>query len=424
MQGFFNVISVTAFQELLTRFAPGEQQTTALEDGLGMVLAQDVLAGEDLPLANRSSMDGYALAAQDSFGASDTNPTPLDCVGTVDIQSPPGFTLEPGQCAAIVTGGVLPEGADAVLMVEQTHIVGQAVNNVLGEAGDTIEIRRAVAPGEAVMQQGEDARTGQVVLPAGTLLRTQELGLLAALGKTSIPIHRRPKVAIISTGDEVIPIEQTPQVGQVRDVNTLTLALLCKQCGAVPGIRRLVGDDPKALEAAVAESLDTGHDVVLLSGGSSVGTRDYTQAAIEARPNAELLAHGVAMSPGKPVILADVGGQSVWGLPGQVASAMVVMLVLVQPFLRRLMGDNHSLDWHTRPSLRASLTRNIASRQGREDYVRVRINAGEEGLQATPELGASGLLRTLVNSRGLIRIPAGREGVEAGTMVDVVSFWG
>lgn len=428
MEGFFNVISVAAFQALLDEAAPLPAVSLPLEDGLGLTLARDVMADEDLPLTDRSSMDGYALAAADTFGSGETNPGLLDCVGVVDIQTPPSFSLAPGQCAAIVTGGILPRGADAVLMVEHTQIVGAAENNVLGTAGDVIEIRRAVAPGEAVMRQGEDARAGAVLLPAGTLLRPQELGLLAALGVLEIPVHRRPRVAIISTGDEVVPVTTRPRPGQVRDVNSLTLAQLCRQCGADPGFRTHAGDDPAALEAAVAQALDAqaaggGHDVVLLSGGSSVGTRDGTLAAIQSRPGAEVLAHGVAMSPGKPVILARVGHRTVWGLPGQVASAMVVMLVLVQPFLRRLMGDASSLRWEQRPGLPARLTRNVASRQGREDYVRVRLAPGEGGLLATPELGPSGLLRTLVASQGLVRIPAGLEGLEAGAMVDVKPFW-
>ncbi|AGW14043.1 molybdopterin molybdotransferase MoeA [Megalodesulfovibrio gigas] len=427
MEGFFNVVSVTAFQALLEGVAPLPAVSLSIEDGLGLTLARDVTADEDLPLADRSSMDGYAVAAADTFGSGETNPGLLDCVGVVDIQTPPTFSLAPGQCAAIVTGGILPRGADAVLLVEQTQIVGAPENNVLGQAGDVIEIRRAVAPGEAVMRQGEDARAGAVLLPAGTLLRPQELGLLAALGVLEIPVHRRPRVAVISTGDEVVPITERPRLGQVRDVNSLTLAQLCRQCSAEPGLRTHAGDDPAALKAALDAALDDaeegGHDVVLLSGGSSVGTRDCTLAAIQARPGAEVLAHGVAMSPGKPVILARVGHRTVWGLPGQVASAMVVMLVLVQPLLRRLMGDPTSLQWERRPGLTARLARNVASRQGREDYVRVRVAPGEDGLQATPELGPSGLLRTLVGSHGLVRIPAGLEGLEVGAMVDVKPFW-
>lgn len=410
--GFFQVRSVAEMLELSRAFPrlPGEE--VALENADGRVLARDVIAAEDLPLTSRSSMDGYAVAAEDLFGAGEGQPAYLECVARLSIDSPPDFRLNPGECAGIVTGGVLPEGADAVIMVEYTQDMG---------AG-TIEMRRSLVPGENVMLRGEDVAEGKMAMPAGRRLRPQEVGLLAALGATRIEVGRRPRVAVLSTGDELVPVESPVRPGLVRDVNTHSLAAWIERTGGLPDRRGLVRDEEAALVAALDEALDA-NDVVMLSGGSSVGVRDLTMTAIEAL-GAEVLAHGVAVSPGKPTILARLERRgevkAIWGLPGQVASAQVVFQVLVRPLIWRLQGLAVE-DAAPRP-LKALLVRNVASRQGREDYVRVRLEDGPEGLAAVPMLGKSGLLRTLIDSQGLIRVPADLEGLEAGSVVDVLLF--
>ena len=349
-------------------------------------------------------MDGFAVRAKDVFGAGESNPGYLDKTADIAIDSPPDFDLEPGRCAGIVTGGVLPHGADAVIMVEHT-----------GELGaDTIEIRKSVAPGDNVMLRGEDARTGVTALPAGTPLRPQEIGLLAALGHATPAVHARPRCGIISTGDELIPVEQTPRTGQVRDVNSHALAALIDKTGGVSTLYGLVRDEEQPLVDAVARAVAE-NDVVFISGGSSVGLRDLTQTAINALPDSEILAHGVAVAPGKPTILARVGNKAVWGLPGQVTSAQIVMLVFGCPFLRHIQGDDAAFDMNKRRTVRVPLARNLASKPGREDYVRVRLDNGE----AIPVLGRSGLLKTMIQAHGLLRVPADSEGVEAGTPVDV-----
>lgn len=376
------------------------------------VLAHDVLAREDLPMTNRSGMDGYAVQACDTFGAGESNPAYLECVGQVVIEKPATFCVERGQCAAIVTGGTLPEGADAVVMVEHTLDMG----------AHCIEIRKAVPPREHVMLQGEDARAGQCALAAGTVLRPQEIGLLAALGITSVAIHAAPRVAILSTGDELIAPECCPRAGQVRDVNSSTLAAMVCAAGGLPHCLGIVKDDCDSLKAALQAALQSA-DVVLLSGGSSIGVRDCTLAALQALPEAQVFCHGVALSPGKPLIVARVAGKSVWGLPGQVTSAQVVMTVLGQPFLRRLQGYAAPFDralWRQCPAV---LTRNVASKQGREDFVRVALERDATGQWlAKPVLGKSGLLRTLVQAQGLVHIPASYEGLEGGSRVTVLLF--
>lgn len=430
---FLNVLAVEDVIGRLLDFAslPAERRPLAAL-AAGSVLSGPLIAPEDLPPANRSGMDGYAVRAADLFGASESNPVWLDCVGEIAIDRPPAFALEAGQCAAIVTGGHMPEGADAVIMVEHTKPFGAGV----------IEMRRSVAPGEYVMLKGEDAAAGQPLLRAGTVLRAQEIGLLAAVGMTEIPVIRRPRVSLLSTGDELVPPEARPRPGQIRDVNTSALAAMIAPHAEVTAFG-IAPDRLEPLKAALAEALrgkdDAPADAVFLSGGSSIGVRDLTLEALQALGDTEILCHGVALSPGKPLILARCGQTLVWGLPGQVASAQVVMFVLGLPFLRHLAG--HSLAalrngktqdakgtafdqrrWPSRPAL---LSRNIASRQGREDYIRVRLETPDSpgGLpRAVPVPGLSGLLRTLLDAEGVIRIPARLEGLEAGTPVEALLF--
>ena len=407
--GFLTIISRQQFQELLRGFAPLETETVGLDHVVGRVLARDLEAGHDWPLENRSCMDGFAVRTRDLFGATETNPGYLECTATLTVDQTPDFTLASGDCARIATGGVLPQGADGVVMVEHTGEMG----------GTTVEFRKSVAPWEHVMHRGEDAEAGKTLLAAGTVFRPQEMGLCAALGVLDIPVGRVPRVGILSTGDELIKVTETPRPGQVRDVNSHTLAALAALAGAAPTKYGIVPDDmdslAKGLDLAIAEN-----DVVLLSGGSSIGVRDLTIELLEHRPDTELLAHGVAMAPGKPTILARTGNKPILGLPGQVTSALVVVHVLVLPLLRHLQGDPLAFAPDRRPMRQARLARNVASKPGREDYVRVRLEpAAKGGLEAIPVLGKSGLLRTMVTSHGLMTIPADSEGLYAGSMVDV-----
>lgn len=411
---FFTVLSVDEVKALLALMPPLAAETLPLQhpQGLeGRVLARDVLALDDVPSASRSGMDGYAVRAADTFGATESNPCYLSCVGHIEIQQPANFCLQAGQCAGIVTGGILPAGADAIIMVEYTHAM----------EAQCIEIRRAVPPGEYVMLRGEDAQAKSVALAAKTLLRPQEIGLLAAVGLTQASVFRQPVVAVFSTGDEVIPIEESPRIGQVRDVNSHTLAAMVRACGGRPLALGIVKDSVDALEQALRKGLQEA-DLVLLSGGSSVGVRDLTVSALQRLEGIEILCHGVAISPGKPLILArNPQGKMIWGLPGQVSSAQVVMTVLGQPFLRHLSGHTQPFAQELRPLCRAKLSRNVASQQGREDYVRVRLEQRPEQMPlAIPLPGLSGLLRTLTAAHGLVRIPARREGLEQGQEVDVL----
>ena len=424
MQSFLRVLSVSELVHKLLAIPPLPYSNRSLTEiaHTGGVLGTSLLSPEDLPVANRSGMDGYAVQAADLFGASEFNPVWLDCIGHISIDKPEDFVLASGQCASIVTGGHLPAGADAVIMVEHTKPFGAGV----------VEMRRSVAPGEYVMFKGDDAQAGQEVLPCGTLLRPQELGLLAALGITEAPVIRRPRVAILSTGDELVPPDAVIRPGQIRDVNTLALIAMLSRIADVRSFG-IAGDQlsdiSEKLRQAAAWDQSEPADVVFISGGSSVGIRDLTLTAIQSLGNMELLCHGVALSPGKPLIVARSGQTTFWGLPGQVASAQVVMHVLGIPFIRHISGHSlrfgNAFEQRLWTGRQARLTRNIASRQGREDYVRVRLHFEDQGgtlPQAIPVPGLSGLLRTLLDADGIIRIPADLEGIEAGTLVDVLLF--
>jgi len=307
---------------------------------------------------------------------------------------------------------MLPKGATAVVMVEYTNEMPDG----------TLEVRRPVAPGENVMHPGEDVRAKDPLFPAGRRLRPQDIGLLAALGVTRVRVYQKPRVAVLSSGDEIVPITKKPPPGRVRDANSFLVAAQVREGGGIPELKGIVRDDQETLYAFLAEALE-GVDLLLISGGSSVGVRDLTLKAIENLPEAEILVHGVAIRPGKPTILADIGGKPLLGLPGHPASAAVVMHVLGQPLLQRLAGlaEDRS-PWGG--TVQARLSRNLAGASGREDFVRVRLRPDKDTLWAEPVLGPSGLLSPLVKSDGLVVIPLGVEGLFREDPVTVHLFSG
>ena len=398
---FLRVVDLPDALALTGRFPSLDTEDVALEAARGRVLGTDVVATADLPGFARSIVDGFAVRAASTFGASEGLPALLSVVGEVEMGRAARGSVGPGEAVRIPTGGMLPTGADAVVMIEHTEALDEA----------TIEASRAVAPGGNVIQADEDVASGRVVLQAGTLLRAQELGLLAAIGVGRVAVHRRPVVAILSTGDEVVPVDREPGPGQVRDVNSHTLAAQVEACGGVARQLGIVRDDFEVFLSTVRAALEEA-DLLLVSGGSSVGTRDLTIDVLEALPDSEVLVHGVSVKPGKPTILARVGAKAVWGLPGHVASAMVVFEVLVRSFVERIGGLTRP---RPRGLARARLTRNVRSVHGRTDFVRVRL----DGADASPVLGRSGLIRTMVDADGLVEIPRDSEGLDAGEEVDV-----
>ncbi len=393
---------VLAHLDLFDRL-PGEE--VPLEESLGRVLAEDVAAPDNLPHFLRSTVDGYAVRARDTFGAGESAPALFELAGEVEMGSPARTGVGPARTVKVWTGGMLPEGADAVVMLEYAR--------VLDETG--VELTQAVAPGGNTIAVGEDVARGEVVLPAGQRLRPQELGLLAALGLTRIKVVRRPRAAVISTGIELVPAETKPGPAQVRDINTHTLSGQIREAGGEPLVLGTVPDDPQRLRQLVAQGLEQA-DTVLVSGGSSVGAADWTLSTFLSFEGAELLVHGVSISPGKPLIMVKVGPKSLWGLPGHAASAMITFQLFLKPLLtERLQGAISGAG----PRVRARLNRNLSSTRGREDWVRVGLVREDGEYRAVPILGPSGLISTLVKADGLVRIDYRVEGLEAGEEVEV-----
>ena len=402
---FFQVRSVKEVLEDIASFPRLAPQEVSLLQARGRFLAEDLLAPEDLPPYSRSTMDGFAVRAKDCFGARENEPVVLKLVGEIEMGQVPAFSLRPGEAARIATGGMLPKGADAVVMVEYTE-----------EIGDLVEIRRPVAPGENVLLQGEDVSQGKVLFSQGTRLNPGRIGLLAGLGITRVQVYSAPRVGIISTGDELVPPEASIKRGQIRDINSYTLATAVEEAGGRPKLYGIVPDKQEALVAKVQEAFSE-NDVVLVSGGSSVGTRDFTLAAISSLPEAELLAHGVAVRPGKPTILARAQGKAVFGLPGQVASALLVFYILVRPLLFHLQGAPEPALFL--PKVWAKVRRNIPSAQGREDYYRVKLFEEGQELWAEPIFKRSGLISSMAEANGLLRIPERSEGIYQGELAEI-----
>lgn len=407
---FFKVKTPEEVIEILNGFGPISMETIPISEALTRILSSEVVSEEDMPGFSRSSMDGYAVRAKDTFGASDSLPAFLELAGEVVMGREPEGSVVSGKVMRISTGGMIPDGADAVVMLEYCHSIDEK----------TIEVSRTVAPLENVIGKGDDFRKGDVIFKKGAVLRPQDIGLLAGLGMQNISVYKKPKVGIISTGDEVIPIDQKPEPGQVRDINSYTLSAFCLQAGAVPVNMGLCKDNFEEMRKKAGKVLED-CDTVLISGGSSVGSRDMTVKVLESFEGMELLVHGIAISPGKPTIIARIGRKAVFGLPGHVASAMVVAEIFLKPFLARLAGKIRA-SGDVRQSLQAKLERNVESTGGRDDYIRVKLRERDGKLFAEPVFGKSGLISTLVEADGLVKIDRNTEGLYKGQTVSVMLF--
>ncbi|MCS6826720.1 MAG: molybdopterin molybdotransferase MoeA [Caldilinea sp.] len=376
----------------------------ATADALGRVLATQLTSPQNLPEFARSTVDGYAVAAVDTYGASPGLPALLTVVGEVPMGKAATLTIGPGEAALVHTGGMIPPGADAVVMIEHTQRVDER----------NIEVFQPVAEGQNVVQIGEDIRLGQPILKPGHRLRAQDIGGLMALGVIEIDVAAPPIVGVISTGDEVVPPEQRPAPGQVRDINSYSLAALAQSAGARALRYGVVPDERAALEAVARRAFQE-CDIVVFSAGSSVSYRDMTAEVINGLGKPGVLVHGVSVKPGKPTILAVCDGKAVFGLPGNPVSAMVIFELFITPAICAAMGAAPL----PRTTVRARLARNLASDAGREDYVQVRLEERDGELWAVPVLGKSNLIYTLVNAEGVIKIPLDSNGLRAGEWVVV-----
>jgi molybdopterin molybdotransferase len=435
---FFTVKTVS---EALTGFHPARRtpvETVSLDDALGRVPAESLAAPHALPGFARATVDGFAVRAADTYGASEGLPSYLDLAGEARMGRPPEIEVRPGTAVAIATGAPLPPGADAVLKIEHTQAA----------TPELLEVLRPVTPGEGMVRADEDAAPGAELVTPGRPLRAQDLGMLAAAGIVEIPVHARPHVAIVSTGDELVPADprdapdprdaSAPHdasrlpalpVGQVRDSSAPALAALVREAGGEPHFAGIVPDDREALAerlratlnlkgsdpSRVGEGLLPESDVLVVSAGSSVGSRDETAAAIASLGAPGIWCHGLAFRPGKPTLLADCGGVPVIGLPGNPRSALVVFRLIGMPIVRMVGGCT---DPPPEPTVRARLARDLPSAAGRLDVVQVRLTGDE----AEPLFGSSSLLSVLTAADGYVVVPEAATGLSAGSEIEVTLY--
>lgn len=376
-------------------------------DALGRITGDDVAAKHPLPEFPRTTVDGYAVRSKDTHGASDSLPMYLDLQGEIPMGAAPSDILKPNNCLLIHTGGMLPDGADAVVMLEHTQEARQ------GE----IEILRPAAPGENTIQIGEDVAKGDIVISRGTRLEPAEIGGLMALGILEINVFRRPKVGIISSGDEVVDPSQSPNIGQVRDVNSYTLSSLVRNNGGEPVLYGIVGDDRDNMVNTVRKAMQNS-ELVIVTAGSSASSRDLTAAVFDEMGDPGVLVHGVNIRPGKPTILAIANGKPLIGLPGNPVSALVIAGIFVVPVLRKLLNLESLPD----PSISARMEINFSSGSGRQEWLPVRLKPSADGYLAEPIFGKSNLIFRLVRANGLVVIPPNSTGLEVGQLVDVYPF--
>jgi molybdopterin molybdotransferase len=426
---FFTVRTVS---EALTGFRPARRtpvERIGLDDALGRVPAEALVAPHALPGFARATVDGYAVRAADTYGASEGLPSYLDLVGEALMGRPPESEVRPGTAVAIATGAPLPPGADAVLKVEHTQTA----------TAELIEVMRPVTPGEGMVRADEDAAPGAELAPAGRPLRAHDLGMLAAAGLVEIPAYARPRVIIVSTGDELVPaaasgpdspasvpaspasVPDSPgsgpaalPAGQVRDSSAPALAALVREAGGSPEFAGIVPDDRDALVTKLREALPE-CDILVISAGSSVGARDLTAAAVGSLGEPGIWCHGLAFRPGKPTLLADCGGVPVIGLPGNPRSALVVFRLIGMPIVRMVGGCTEP---PPEPTVRATLARDLPSSAGRLDVVQVRVSGDE----AEPLSGSSSLLSILTTADGYVVVPEAATGLAAGSEVEVTLY--
>jgi molybdopterin molybdotransferase len=410
MPEFFNVLPP---DEALAKFfehlpSTPQSETLHIADALDRVTTETIRASVSIPSFPRSTMDGYAVNARDTFGASQTLPAYLNIIGEVPMGAAPSFDLKPTQAALVHTGGMIPTGADAVVMIEVTQHTRD----------NEIEVLKAVAPGENILQAGDDISEGNEVVSAGHILRAQDLGGLAALGITQIKVARKPRVALLATGDEIVAPESEMRLGQIRDVNSYSVAGQILRAGGIPARVGIAPDQFDQLKSKAAQALSE-CEALVVSAGSSVSVRDMTAEVIHQLGKPGMLVHGVAVKPGKPTILAVADGKPVIGLPGNPVSAMVCADLFVVPTIYRLLGCK---TLPTNRSVNLRVTHNVSSQAGRVDYVPARIikRDGEDWVE--PIFGKSNQIFTLVFADGMIIIGRDSNGAQSGEAVEMRLF--
>lgn len=381
-----------------------------LREALDRITASAIAAPENLPSHPRSTMDGYAVIAADTFGASESMPCYLTIQGEVLMGENPTENISRGNCFRIATGGLLPPGSDSVVMFEHTVPLDTTM----------LEVVKSVGQGANVIKAGDDIRQGSTALPAGRLLRPQDLGLLAGLGIEEVEVRKKVRVGILSTGDEIVPFTASPKPGKIRNINTIAISCQARRSGADVTDYGIVPDRKEVFFAAIKEAVQN-NDIVIFSGGSSVGTRDLGEKAIESLGTPGVLVHGVALKPGKPLLIGLHDTTPIFGLPGHPVSAMTCFDLFVDPAIKRLAG----LVQETFPvnqAVDAFLGRNVHSAAGRMDIIRVELQCVEEQLTAYPVLGKSGSISTLSRAHGYFVIEEPLEGVTEHSPIKVYLY--
>ena len=398
-----NVKTPEEVLEIINRefFPLNISERAGLDEAAGRVLAEDIKASEYVPDFNRSTVDGYALSSKDTFGCSESIPAILPLRGEILMGTGADFVLPEGECCYVPTGGEIPNGADCAVMLEYSENYGDG----------TIGISKPGAPGLNMIYRGDDVYPGKTVLEKGRVISAQDIGALSAIGCTEIPVIKRLRVGIISTGDELVPPEEKPSAGQVRDVNAPMLKAMYSLFGAEVISYGIIKDDEEALKKAVEKGIDE-CDALVLSGGSSVGTKDASCRIIEAL--GELLLHGIAIKPGKPTIMGKCSGKPVIGLPGHPVAAYFISRLFVLPLFARLEGRTYNTYTVT-----AYLTESMSANHGRAQYSGVKLVKNGDVLNALPVRSKSGLISSLAGAEGYFCIERDCEGLPAGAEIQV-----
>jgi|WetSurSiteA1Bulk_404760.scaffolds.fasta_scaffold00133_3 molybdopterin molybdotransferase len=414
MLGREELISVERALELLFGYAPFNRTSrtkVSLDQAYGMITSMDILSPEDLPSFSRSTVDGYAVNSADTFGATDGLPAYLTIKTEIFMGERPDFSLKQSEVAKIATGGMLPEGTDAVVMFEHTQQIDETM----------IEVMKPVSPGENVIQAGEDAQKGALVIRSGNKLRPQDVGALAGLGITKVQVFAKPRVSILSTGDEIVPAHEPIQPGQVRDINAYTLSGLIMNAGGIPLRKGIFKDNYATIHESVEQSLQDS-EMILITGGSSVGTKDMTAKVINAMGQPGVLFHGVSLKPGKPMIGGVVNGKPIFGLPGHPVAVHVCFELFIRPVLEDIAGIQEKRFGSKTGTIQARIGKNISSSPGREEHIGVTLEERDGELWASPIFGKSGLITNLTMADGTAVIPLKKFGVQAGEVVEVRLF--
>lgn len=394
-----------------------QTETVELLSAVGRVLAKDIISDENVPDFNRSTVDGYAVKASSTFGCSDSIPAILDYKGEILMGETPSFEISANECAYVPTGGELPHGADAMVMIEFSEDYGDGTRAML----------KPSAPGQYVTYKGDDVRVGQTVLKAGTRLAARHIGALASLGYDTVSVFRRPRVAVISTGDELVDVAKTPTGAQVRDINSYTVCAALAELGCDFERIGIVIDELPLLESKIKSAVygDDGMkpcDMVIVSGGSSVGVKDATFKVYDKL--GEVLFHGIAIKPGKPTIFADISGKPAVGLPGHPLAAYYIFNLFVKPLIKSMSGECTLKTGTVAAGMtqRAPLSLSIPCNHGREECMGIKFIEKDGEIYANPVYAKSGLISVLSESDGYIRIARDCEGLSDGEQIDVNLF--